>query len=449
MRYVLCFFVIVFFVFGSGLAEAADPEGSATFAANPQVSVDFLLLFISAGLVFFMQAGFAMVEGGFCRAKNVTNLMAKNLMDFSIGALSFWAVGYALMYGVSWYGVFGVTKWFLGGEANDVTEFMAFIFQMVFAATAATIVSGAVAERMKFKVYLMYSFLVTAFLYPLYGHWVWGGGWLEKLPFGVGHVDFAGSGVVHAMGGFVGLAGTMVLGPRFGKYGADGKPRHIPGHNVTLASLGVFILWFGWFGFNGGSVLESEVLRLSVVLVNTNLAAAAGAATCLWVGYFYWKRYSLDMSLNGALGGLVGITAPAAYVGSGASVLIGVVAGLVVFYGIRFLDYRGVDDPVGAVSVHGFSGVWGLLSVGIFADGIFPLDGPVTGLLYGGGFGQLISQFIGAGTVFVIAFGGGMVMFTILNKLFTIRVSPEHELKGLDVAEHGVEPPDFLVVDNV
>ena len=423
-----------------GLSQA-DPTGAVTLRANPQAPVDYVWILVAAFLVFFMQAGFAMLEAGFCRAKNAVNLMMKNLMDFSMGSLAFMAVGFALMFGADKWGLFGTTGWFLHGGDYDVGRYLLYMFQVVFAATAATIVSGAVAERLKFKGYLVYSLFVSALIYPIYGHWVWGGGWLSQLPFGLGHLDFAGSGVVHIIGGMVGLAGAIVLGPRFGKYSKDGTPRAIPGHSLTLAALGLFILWFGWFGFNSGSTFSAHELRISVVAVNTNLAAAAGALFALIVIYIKTKKYDIGMTINGAIAGLVAITAPCAWIEAWAAVVIGAIAGVLVVASCLFLEKKGIDDPVGAVSVHGINGIWGLLSLGLFADGTYgnyTTDAPfVTGLFYGGGFGQLISQTIGALVAVGWALGLGFVLFKITDLAFGIRVSPEEELQGLDVPEHG------------
>ncbi len=282
--------IVLLLALSSFAFAQADPTGAATLRLNPQAPVDYVWVLVAAFLVFFMQAGFAMLEAGFCRAKNAVNLMMKNMMDLSMGSLAFMAVGFALMFGVDKWGLVGTTGWFLHGGDYDVGRYLLFMFQVVFAATAATIVSGAVAERLKFRGYLIYSLFVSALIYPIYGHWVWGGGWLSTLPFGLGHLDFAGSGVVHIIGGMVGLAGAIVLGPRFGKYAKNGTPRAIPGHSLTLAALGLFILWFGWFGFNAGSTLSAQELRISVIAVNTNLAAAAGALFALIVTYVKTKK---------------------------------------------------------------------------------------------------------------------------------------------------------------
>jgi Amt family ammonium transporter len=442
------FLLICMFLGMAGLAFAQDPSGAETLAANPSAPADYVWVLVCGFLVFFMQAGFAMVEAGFCRAKNATNLMAKNTIDFALASLVFMAFGFAFMMGDDYNGLIGTTGWFLHGSNYDVGRYLTFFWQLVFAGTAATIVSGAVAERLKFKAYFLYSLAVTAVIYPLYGHWVWGGGWLSKLPFGLGHIDFAGSGVVHTIGGFVGLAGAIVLGPRFGKFSKDGKPKAIPGHSITLAALGVFILWFGWFGFNPGSTFSAHQLRIAVIAVNTNLAAAAGAVVAILLVFLKTKKWDVGMMLNGCLAGLVAITAPCAWVEAWAAVVIGIIAGALVVIGVYFWEARGVDDPVGAVSVHGINGVWGLISVGLFADGTYGLGSTsapfVKGLFYGGGAGQLIAQLIGAAVCVAWAFGLGLIMFKLIDSAVGIRVSPEEELKGLDVQEHGTPAyPNF------
>ena len=435
------------------LAFANDPTGAQTLEANPQAPVDYVWVLVCGFLVMFMQAGFAMVETGFCRAKNATNLMAKNTIDFVIGSLCFFIIGYAVMKGADKFGLFGTGSLFLRGEMYDVGKYLDFFWQLVFCATAATIVSGAVAERLKFPAYLIYSAAVSLIIYPLYGHWVWGGGWLSKLPFGMGHLDFAGSGVVHTIGGMVGLAGAVVLGPRFGKYGKDGKPKAIPGHSITLAALGAFILWFGWFGFNPGSTFNAHHLRISVIALNTNLAAAAGAFAALCVVFMKTKKWDVGMMLNGCLAGLVAITAPCAWVEAWAAVVIGLIAGIVVVLGVYGFEKLGVDDPVGAVSVHGLNGIWGLISVGLFADatyGNYATTEPFPrGLFYGGGTGQLIAQVIGAATAAIWEFGLGFILFKTMDVIFGIRVSPEEELKGLDIPEHGTPAyPNFYTVNS-
>jgi len=435
-------------------ALAADPAGAETLAENPNAPVDFVWIIIASAMVFIMQGGFAMLTAGLCRAKNVVNLMMKNLMDFAIGSLAFFSVGFAIMFGADKGGLIGVTGWFLAGE-YDVSQYLLFVFQVMFAATAATIVAGAVAERLKVKAYFLYAIAICAIVYPIYGHWVWGGGWLSSLPYGVGHVDFAGSGVVHAVGGFVGLAAAMVLGPRIGKFDLKGKARAIPGHSMTLAALGVFLLWFGWYGFNAGSTLTALELRTSVIAVNTTMAASAGAVSSLITIYAITKKLDVGMALNGAIAGLVAITAPCAWVEAWASVVIGIIGGIIVVLGVLFFDKVRVDDPVGAVSVHGLNGVWGLLSIGLFADGTYgnyTTEGPlVTGLFYGGGPDQLIAQAIGALVVVAWAFGAGFILFKLLDVMLGgIRVPAQEEIEGLDIGEHGSSAyPNFPVVEDV
>jgi Amt family ammonium transporter len=435
------------------MALAGDPSGSNTFTedtAGLKIATNFAWTLVAAFLVFFMQAGFALLGAGALRVKNTVNYFTKSYMDFSIGALAYWAVGFALMFGGSKLyagledgnSIIGWSGWFLAGDAYDVSTMMFWMFQVVFAATAATIVAGACAERLKLQAYLIYSGIVTAFIYSIYGHWVWGGGWLSTLPYGVGAKDFAGSGVVHAVGGLVALAAIMLLGPRIGKFSKDGKPNAIPGHDVGYIVLGTFVLFFGWFGFNPGSTLAATDLRISVIAVNTFLAGAAGAVlVCYWT-FLRSGKVDIALTCNGALAGLVGITAPCAYVPTWSAVVIGLVAGFVVMYGIKFNDWvLKVDDPVGAVAVHGYNGLWGLLAVGIFADGTY---GGVSGLITGNA-GQMTAQIIDAATVAVWAFGTGYILFALLKYTLGLRVSREEELAGLDMGEHGYSAyPEFV-----
>ncbi|MCL0095796.1 ammonium transporter [Dehalococcoidia bacterium] len=429
-----------------GIALAADSTG---LEGTTEAAVNYVWILVCAFLVMFMQPGFAMLEAGFCRAKNAANLMTKNLMDFAIGALTFFCIGFAIMMGSSWHGLWGTTGWFMLGDYYDVDAYLLMFWMLVFCATAATIVSGAVAERLKLKAYFIYSIVVSALIYPIFGHWVWGGGWLSQLPFGLSALDFAGSGVVHAVGGFVGLAGAMVLGPRFGRYNRNGKPQAIPGHSITLAALGVFILWFGWFGFNAGSTYDPHHLIISVIAVNTALAAPAGALAALLLARWRTGKWDTGMALNGVIAGLVGITAPCAWVEGWAAIVIGLIAGALMYASAKFLESKGVDDPVGAVSAHGTCGLWGLLSVGLFADGtygVYSIEPPfVIGLFYGGGGEQLLAQLITAVVCFVWAFGMGYLTFKLMDKAFGIRVLPEEELQGLDIPEHGTPAyPDFI-----
>ena len=387
-------------------------------------------LLVTACLVFMMQAGFLCVEAGFSRAKHSMNVAVKNVTDYLAASVAFFFVGYGLMFGRSWLGVVGTTDYVPSLTTGNQACF--FFFQLVFCGTAATIVSGAMAERMKFSAYLIYSFFISTFLYPLFGHWAWGGGyyldhpgWLARL----GYLDFAGSSVVHQMGGGVALAGIVVLGPRLGKFDAQGRPRRIIGHNIPLALLGVFILWFGWFGFNGGSTLHMND-TVGGVIVNTNLGGAAGALSALAVGWFLRKRPDISDVANGALGGLVAITAPAAYVTPLSALLIGTVAGPVVVASGEWLE-RGLklDDVVGAIPVHGFCGVWGVLAAGLFAKPAFLLH-PADRLYHVG------IQTLGSAVCFLTAFGGGWLFFTCLHRLMGIRVSPEAERHGLNLSEH-------------
>jgi ammonium transporter, Amt family len=423
---------------------------AATYAAREEAQLNLNIVWtcLAAFLVFFMQAGFAMVESGFSRAKNVVNIIMKNLMDFSVGTVTFFLVGFGIMFGAS-NGFFGTTLFGLGEVAGDDWKFTFLIFQTVFAATAATIVSGAMAERTKFVSYLVYSFFITLFIYPVFGSWAWGSlldgyGWLETLPTGA-FVDFAGSTVVHSVGGWLALAGALVLGPRIGKYGPDGTSRAIPGHNIPIAALGVFILWFGWFGFNAGSTTfgNGEIGRIAVT---TNIAAAAGALASMFTAWAFFKKPDATMTLNGALAGLVGITAGCATVTPFGALWIGIIAGVVVVVSVFLFDRKfKIDDPVGAISVHGVCGLWGTLACGLLnAESILGTGEVSTGLFYGGGFSQLASQLIGAGSAFVWAFGMGLIVFIGIKYTIGLRVSAAEEDEGLDVGEHGMEGyPDF------
>jgi len=427
----LALFILVI-PLAAGAAE--EPTASAVEAAKGelQTNINIVWTCIAAFLVFFMQAGFAMVETGFTRAKNAVNIIMKNLMDFSVGSIAFFLVGFGLMFGKS-NGLFGTTLFGLSGvEPGSDWNWTFLIFQTVFAATAATIVSGAMAERTKFTSYLVYSVFITVLIYPIFGSWAWGGlldggGWLEKR----GFLDFAGSTVVHSVGGWLALAGAIVLGPRIGKYGPDGKPKAILGHNIPMAALGVFILWFGWFGFNPGSTTTGDG-SIGYIAVTTNLSAAAGAIVALIVSWIVLKKPDASMALNGALAGLVAITAPCDGVSPVAAIIIGSVGGALVVLSVLFIDHvLKVDDPVGAVSVHGVCGLWGTLSCGLFN-----MD---SGLFYGGGLKQLGVQALGAGAAFVWAFGLGMALFLGIKYTIGLRVSPEEESKGLDIGEHGME----------
>ncbi|MGC9444259.1 MAG: ammonium transporter [Candidatus Methanospirareceae archaeon] len=426
-------------------ALAGDPSGASTNMGDLEglkTAINFTWVLVSAFLVFFMQAGFALVGVGAIRTKNTVNYLAKSYMDFSLGAIFFLVVGFALMFGGSGAApglergnaLIGYSGWLLAGEAYDVTTSMVWLFQAMFAATAATIVAGAMAGRTKFQAYLVYTVLVTAVIYPIYGHWVWGGGWLSTLPYGAGARDFAGSGVVHAVGGFVALAGAYLVGPRTGKFRTNGTPVAIPGHNVTYIVLGTFVLFFGWFGFNPGSTLAATDLRIAMIAVNTFLAGAAGAVVACYITFFRTGKANIFLICNGSLAGLVAITAPCAYVPPWAAVLIGAIAGILVMASIWFVEWvLKIDDPVGAVSVHGVNGLWGLLAVGIFADGTY---GGVSGLI-AGNTGQFVAQAISAAVVVLWAFGLGLLIFAVIKYAIGLRVSKEEEVVGLDISEHG------------
>ena len=437
-------------LFSSASAQEVDPIEDLT------AGLDQAWLMIAAFLVFFMQAGFAMVEAGFVRAKNTTNILMKNILDCSVGAIAFWAVGWGLAYGISGDeapGLFGDGQFFLSG----FDDYASWIFQFAFAATAATIVSGAMAERTKFSAYLFYTVFISAIIYPVVVHWAWdGAGWMSAfnpendLP-GNGYIDFAGSGVVHTVGGVAGLMGAILLGPRIGKFGKDGSINAIPGHNISIAVLGMFILWFGWYGFNPGSTLGLSGGFAAIaarVAVMTTLAAAAGATTTALVSKAMTGNYDMGFVVNGALGGLVGITAPCATVEPYAAVIIGAVAGLVVMGGIRLLEQLKVDDPVGAVSVHGFAGIWGVLSVGLFSDKALLLNAYGSeanyGLFEGGGAEQLAAQAIGVAAIAAWTAVTAGVLFAAIKFTIGLRVDEHEEMDGLDIGEHGMSAyPDF------
>jgi Amt family ammonium transporter len=400
---------------------------------------------ITACLVFFMNAGFAMLETGLCQAKNAVNILAKNFIVFAISSIAFWVVGFGLMFGDGndWFGWQG---WFLHGPDNSpatgdaysgifsalnwtgVPLSAKFFFQLVFAGTAATIVSGAVAERIKFISFILFSFILVAVIYPIGGHWAWGGGWLAKL----GFLDFAGSTVVHSIGGWAALMGVMILGPRLGKYAADGSIRPIPGHNMSLATLGALILWLGWFGFNPGSTMAADASAIANIALNTNMAAAAGCLTATATAWLALGKPDLSMILNGTLAGLVAITAPCSSVGLGSSVIIGLMAGILVVFAVLFFDRKvKLDDPVGALSVHLVNGVWGTLAVGLFAS-----DG---GLFFGGGFSKTLVQLAGIVSIGALTATASGLAWLLIKATIGIRVTAEEEYEGLDTGEHGME----------
>jgi ammonium transporter, Amt family len=426
--------------------DAAPAPSTEELIAGLQKNADIVWTILCAALVFFMQAGFAMVESGFTRAKNAGNIMMKNLMDFSLGGLAYWAVGFGIMFGLS-NGWTGSSMFFFSPDNSGIDGqwgYTFWMFQVVFAATAATIVSGAMAERTKFSGYLIYSFFITLFIYPVFGHWAWGnlfvstnadsGAWLASK----GFIDFAGSTVVHSVGGWAALAGAIVLGPRLGRYGKDGSVNVLPGHSLTLASLGVFILFLGWFGFNAGSTTAANG-TIARIAVNTALAACAGAVATMLVSWFKFKKPDIGMTLNGVLAGLVAITAPCASTTPLGAVLIGVIAGGVVFFSVLFFDAIKVDDPVGAISVHGVCGAVGTLLAAVFHENVF------LGAEYNM-MGQLMTQAIGVATAFVWTFPTAFILFSAIKMTVGLRVTPEEELEGLDISEHGAMAyPDFVM----
>jgi len=431
----------VFIATGSAFAEEEPLAAEAV-----QAVLDNVWVLIAGILVFFMQAGFALVEAGLTRAKNVVNIMAKNMADALIGILCFLAVGYAFAFGGDgWF--IGTSKFFLSGQSPfewgssgvlNLSTSTFFFFQVVFAATAVTIASGAMAERTKFVSYLFFSAVMTAVIYPVVVHWTWGGGLIKRINIGDAvYSDFAGSGVVHLTGGVAALVGAALLGPRLGKYGPDGKPRAIPGHNIPFAVIGVFILWLGWFGFNAGSELAADSLVMFVA-TNTLIAGAAGGVFATATVWLKSGKPDVGMAGNGVLAGLVGITAGCGALNFLGAFIAGAVAGIIVVLAVLFIDRRGIDDPVGAVSVHGVCGIWGLLAVGLFAryDDAF-LGREKAGLFYGGGFDQLAVQALMA--LIIIAWVGimSLITFTIIRKTIGLRVTQQEEMEGLDVHEHG------------
>ena len=411
-------------------AQEADPDANATDIGN-------LTTMIAAFLVFFMQAGFAFLGAGLIRSKNVTNYMTKSFMDFAIASLSFWAFGFAIMTGTSAAGIAGTSNFFLVDGANDWQVYVDWMFQMVFAGTAATIVAGAVAERTKTQAYLAYSFMIGAIIYPLYGHWVWGGGWLGSLD-AIGlpaAADYAGSGVVHAVGGFIALAGAVVVGPRMGKFNSDGTANQLPIHSVPFVIIGTFILFFGWFGFN---INSGSSIGLNAI--NTLLAGSTGAVVALYISIIRTGQADILMACNGALAGLVGITAPVAHVDPWAAVVIGAIAAPIMFGSVMFIEnVLKIDDPVSAISVHGTCGLWGILAVGIFANG----NNDVNGLVGGEGL-QIVSQLISMGVVLAWALVTGFAMFLLLKFTMGVRASREEEEQGMDLAEHDLPAYDYL-----
>lgn len=418
------------------MAVTAPTAFAAAQGTAKYVSADTTWTLIGAFLVFVMQPGFAMVETGLTRAKNAANIVMKNFMDFSIGSVVFWVLGFSLMFGNDVSGIIGAPDFFLSNYTGGDAPYPALtylIFQTVFCATAATIVSGAMAERTKFSAYCVYSLVISAIIYPISGHWAWGGGWLSTLA--VPYHDFAGSSVVHMVGGVAALIGASLLGPRIGKYNADGTPNAILGHSMPLAALGVFILWFGWFGFNGGSTVsatgDATLLSISNIYVTTNLAAAVAACTVMILTWVRYGKPDVSMTLNGGLAGLVGITAGCDAVNPFGAFAIGLICGIAVVFSVEFFDkIAKIDDPVGAISVHGVCGALGTILTGIFA-----VDG---GLLYGGGTAMLVTQIIGVAAIAVYVAVAMFIIFKIIDAVIGLRVSKEEEIEGLDIREHGL-----------
>lgn len=448
----ICVFTIV--IVGVGIPSYAQEPGNSQAISALTIALDTLWVMIAAFLVFFMNLGFAMVESGLCRAKNTVNILAKNFIVFAIASISFWILGWGLMFGNgnSVFGTEGVL--FVSGADNSpaigeayqgmyaaiswtgVPLWAKFFFQLVFAGTAATIVSGVVAERIKFFSFIIFSFILVGFMYPVTGHWIWGGGWLQNL----GMWDFAGSTVVHSVGGWAGLAGALLLGPRLDKYHTDGSARPIYGHNMSTVTLGGLVLWFGWFGFNPGSTMGvGDGSAIAHIAVTTNIAAAAAILGATLTAWKLVGKPDLSMIVNGALAGLVAITAPCAFVSVGSAAIIGFIAGILVVFAVLFFDKMQIDDPVGALSVHLVNGVFGTLAVGVFAQDRITGAATGNGLFFGGGFKLLGIQFLGALSVGIFTFGVAIIAWAIIKSLWGIRVSRDEELRGLDLGEHGME----------
>jgi ammonium transporter, Amt family len=438
-----------------GVAANAAESGPTT--AELKIGLDTLWVLICAFLVFFMNAGFCMLETGLCRQKNAVNVLAKNLIVFGLATIAFWVIGFGIMFSEG-NPFFGMGGFFLSGADNSPATLKnyqgiftslnwtgvplqaKFLFQLVFAGTAATIVSGAVAERVKFSSFLVFSLVLTAILYPITGHWIWGGGWLATA----GFWDFAGSTVVHSVGGWAALMGAAILGPRLNRY-AGRDSNAMPGHNMAIATLGCLILWLGWFGFNPGSTMAVDPAAISHIAITTNTAAAFGGLAATLTAWFYLGKPDLTMTINGLLAGLVGVTASCAWVTVPASALIGFVAGVIVVYAVTLVDRLKIDDPVGAVSVHLVCGVWGTLCVGLFAvgasdkAGALYAAGPAAGLFSGGGITQLWPQILGIVSVGGFTVLGSTIAFFIIKTVMGFRVNGDEEMRGLDISEHGME----------
>jgi len=427
-----------------------------------KIALDTVWVLVAGMLVFLMNLGFGLVESGFTRAKNTVNIISKNFIVFAIATVAFLAIGWGIMFGDG-NGFFGTQGLFmLSGADNSpatgdayegvysaiswtgVPLLAKFFFQLVFAATAATIVSGVVAERIKYVSFMVFSFVLVALIYPTIGHWIWGGGWLAEL----GFWDFAGSTVVHSTGAWAALAGVLVLGPRLGRFGKDGKAHAIPGHNMTSAMTGALILWFGWFGFNAGSQMAADPLAISHIVVATAVAAAAGALAATGLAWGILGKPDVGMTINGALGGLVGITAGCAFVGIGSALIIGGIGGAIIVLGVLLLDKVRIDDPVGAIAVHGMGGIFGTLAVGLFAQDVIAPGTTGNGLFFGGGLTLLWNQLIGVAAVGAAVFGASLLVWLAIKATIGVRVTEEEEMEGLDIGEHGNRAyPDFVLTE--
>ncbi len=436
-------------------AIAQDAMGE--IPAEIQVVLDTLWVLLATFLVFFMNAGFAMLESGFCRAKNTVNILSKNLIVFALSSLAFWVIGFGLMFGDG-SGFIGLKGFFLGGADNSplmdaayvgdfsalswagVPLFAKFFFQLAFAGTAATIVSGAVAERIKFSAYVIFSLVLVALIYPIAGHWIWGGGWLGNM----GFYDFSGSTVVHSIGGWSALIGVIVLGPRIEKF-SDRRVNAIPGHNMSNSTLGALILWLGWFGFNAGATMAADTEAISHIIVVTNMAAAAGGFAATVTSWIWFTKPDLSMLINGILAGLVSVTAACAYINVPSAILIGAIAGVIVVFAVINFERFRIDDPVGALSVHLVNGIWGTITLGLFSvgSGVFPwynaANGPGAGLFFGGGLEQLLVQLLGIVAVGLFVSVVSLVAWLALDFTIEVRVSEEEEIEGLDIGEHSME----------
>lgn len=436
--WIVIIIILIVVVFIPNKIACADYSRTPVTSEEVQTNLDFVWICLAAILVFFMKAGFSMVEIGFTRGKNAVNAIMKNIMDFAVSSIAFWAFGFGLMFGAT-NGLFGIDGFFLHNyaENQDPWLYSFWMYQLVFVSSVAAIVSGAMAERTRFAASMMFTLAMAVFIYPIFGSWVWGGlhegnGWLANI----GFIDFAGSTVIHALGGWAGLAGTMVLGPRIGKFKIDGTATPIPGHNLPLAALGTLILWFGWYGFNAGNTFSGNE-QIAKILINTTLAGSAGAIAGMTTAWFKFGKPDAGITLNGALAGLVAITAGCAYVEPVWAIVIGVLAGIIVVNSIIFFEKRGIDDPVGAISVHGVCGFWGTMAVGLFKSGeMFQIR-------------NILVQLLGSVVAFVWAFFVSYFVFKVISFAVKLRVSEEDELRGLDFSEHSNEAyPDFQIWHN-